>query len=75
MVFGYINYFKGEKQIMNFEAKTYKRLGAIGGSIIGVLAMIIAVSVGKTIQGALLLILFTCLGIIIGILIEKKMEE
>lgn len=57
---------------MKFEAKTYKRLGAMIGSIIGVIAMIIAVCVSKTLLGAILLILCTVAGIIIGSVLEKK---
>ena len=57
---------------MRFEAKTYKRLGAIMGSIIGVFAMMIAVCVDKTLVGAILLTVCTVIGIIIGSIIEKK---
>ena len=42
---------------MKFEAKTYRRTGAIAGSIIGVLAMIAAICMDKSILGAVLLML------------------
>ena len=50
---------------MRFEAKTYNRLGAILGSIIGVFAMMIAVCVDITLAGAILLIICAVIGIII----------
>lgn len=56
---------------MSFEAKTYKRIGAMVGSIIGVLAMIVAVCMEKTILGAGLLIICVCIGVIVGNVIEK----
>lgn len=59
---------------IKFEAKIYKRLGAIIGSIIGVFAMIISVCVGENILGAGLLILCACIGVIGGNVIEKRME-
>lgn len=57
---------------MKFEAKTYKRIGAMVGSIIGVLAMIVAVCMEKTILGAILLIICVCAGVIVGCVIEKR---
>ncbi len=60
---------------MNFEAKTYKRLGAIVGSIIGVLAMIIAVSVGSVSVGVVMLIACVCVGFVLGTIMEKRHED
>lgn len=60
---------------MNFEAKTYKRLGAMIGSIIGVLAMIFTVGVGNVSVGVVMLIVFTCIGFVIGKITEKRHEE
>lgn len=57
---------------MKFEAKTYKRVGVMIGSIIGIFAMIIAVCMGKNFVGAGLLILCACIGVIWGSAIEKK---
>ena len=57
---------------MKFEAKQYKRLGAMTGSIIGVLLMIIAVCLKRTVLGAVLLIVCTCIGTVIGNMSEKK---
>lgn len=57
---------------MKFEAKTYKRLGAMVGAIIGVLSMIIAMCVDKNMLAAILLILFVGIGIFIGSIVEKK---
>ena len=60
---------------MNFEAKTYNRLGAIVGSIIGVLAMIIAVSIGSVSVGVVMLIACACVGFVLGTIIEKRHED
>ena len=60
---------------MNFEAKTYKRLGAIVGSIIGALAMIIAVSVGSVSVGVVMLIACACVGFVLGAIREKRHED
>lgn len=57
---------------MNFQAKTYKRLGAMVGAIIGVFSMIIAMCVGKNMLSAILLILFVGIGTFIGSIVEKK---
>ena len=59
----------------NFKVKIYKRLGAMVGGIIGVLAMIVAVCMEKTILGASLLIICICVGIIIGSLIQKTHKD
>ena len=56
---------------MKFEAKAYKRLGAMIGSIIGVFAMIVAICMDKTILGAILLIAGACVGVVVGSVIEK----
>lgn len=56
---------------MKFEAKTYKRIGAMVGSIIGVFAMIVAVCMEKTVLGASLLIICACVGVMIGSVMEK----
>lgn len=56
---------------MKFEAKIYKRIGAMAGSIIGVLAMIVAVCMEKTILGAALLIICVCVGVLVGSMMEK----
>lgn len=60
---------------MKFEAKTYRRVGAIIGSIVGFFCMIIGVCMGKNIFGAILLILCSCIGFLIGNILEKKQEE
>lgn len=57
---------------MKFEAKTYKRLGAMIGSIIGIIAMIIAVCMDQNVIGAGLLIICACIGVIWGSVTEKK---
>ncbi len=57
---------------MKYEAKTYKRLGAMTGSVIGVLLMIVAVCLHKAVLGAILLIVCACIGVIIGNIIENK---
>ena len=56
---------------MKFEAKAYKRIGAMVGSIIGVLAMIVAVCMGKTFFAACLLVACACAGVIVGSVLEK----
>ena len=60
---------------MKYEAKTYKRLGAMTGSIVGVLLMIIAVCIHKTVLGAILLVVCACVGVIIGNITENKICE
>ena len=60
---------------MKFEAKTYRRVGAMFGSMVGVLTMIIAVCMGKNILGTMLLILCICIGFLIGNIFEKKQGE
>ena len=60
---------------MKFEAKTYKRVGSMIGGIIGIFAMIIAVCIGRNLVGAGLLILFVCIGVILGSVAEKKYEN
>ena len=60
---------------MKYEAKTYKRLGAMAGSIVGVLLMIVAVCLHKTVLGAILLVVCACIGVIIGNTIENKINE
>ena len=60
---------------MKFEAKTYRRVGAMFGSMVGVLTMIIAVCMGKNILGTMLLILCICIGFLIGNILEKKQGE
>lgn len=60
---------------MRFEAKTYKRTGAMVGSIIGVLAMMVAVCMEKTILGAGALILCACAGVLVGSIIEKVHKD
>ena len=57
---------------MKYETKTYKRLGAMIGSIIGVLLMIIAVCLHRTALGAVLLIVCVGMGTIIGDIAENK---
>lgn len=57
---------------MRFEAKTYKRLGVMTGSIIGVLLMIGAICLHRTKLGAVLLITCACMGVIVGNIVEKK---
>ena len=59
----------------NFKTKIYKRLAAMIGSIIGVLAMLVAVCMGKNILGTMLLILCICIGFLIGNILEKKQGE
>ena len=56
---------------MKFEAKAYKRLGAMLGSIIGVFAMLVSICMEKTVLGAILLILGACVGVVVGSVIEK----
>lgn len=58
---------------MNFKAKAYLRLGATIGSIVGVLTMIIAVCMGKTLLGAILLLVCVGIGIVSGNIVEKKL--
>lgn len=57
---------------MKYKAKIYKRFGAMMGSIIGVLLMIIAVCLYRPVFGAVVMIVCTCIGIVIGNMIEKK---
>lgn len=57
---------------MRFEAKSYKRLGAMVGSIIGVLLLIVAVSLHRTVLGAVLLIACACTGVVVGNIVENK---
>lgn len=57
---------------MKYETKTYKRLGAMTGSIIGVLLMIIAVCLHSTALGAVLMIVCAGVGTIIGNIAENK---
>ena len=59
---------------MKFEAKTYKRTGAMIGSIIGVLAMIVAVCMEKNVLGAGALILCVCVGVLLGSVMENKLK-
>ena len=60
---------------MKYEAKTYKRLGAMTGSVMGVLLMIIAVCLNRTVLGAILLLACACIGVLFGNMIEKKQGE
>lgn len=60
---------------MKFEAKTYKRTGAMVGSIIGVLAMIVAICLEKTILGAGALILCACVGVLVGSVMEYARKD
>lgn len=60
---------------MKYEAKSYKRFGAMMGSIIGILLMIIAVCLYRTVFGAVVMIVCTCIGIVVGNMIEKKKGE
>lgn len=60
---------------MKFEAKTYKRSGAMLGSIVGVVFMMVAVCLHRTVLGAILLIACACIGVVIGSIIENKMNE
>lgn len=57
---------------MKFQAKTYKRLGAMVGAIAGMFLMIIAVCAGKNMLGALLLLAAIVMGTVVGSGIEKK---
>ena len=57
---------------MGYEAKSYQRFGAMMGSIIGFFLMVIAVCLYRPTLGAVLLIVCTCTGIVIGNMIEKK---
>ena len=57
---------------MRFKVKIYKRLGAISGSIIGVLCMIAAICLYSTELGAVLLMACVCIGVMIGNIAEKK---
>ncbi len=70
----YKRYFK-QVVNMNFEAKTYKRLGELLGSITGVIAMIIAVSAGSVSMGVIILIACTCVGFVLGTITEKRHEK
>lgn len=58
--------------VMKFQAKTYKRLGAMVGAIAGMFLMIIAVCAGKNMLGALLLLAAIVMGTVVGSGIEKK---
>ena len=60
---------------MNANAKVYRRLGAMAGSVIGVLLMMLAVCLHKTALGAALLIACACAGTIAGNAIERKIGE
>ena len=60
---------------MQSSVKAYRRLGAMAGSVIGVLLMMLAVCFHKTMLGAALLIICACAGVIAGNAIEKKMGE
>lgn len=60
---------------MKFEAKTYKRLGAMIGSIIGISTMMIAICMEKNLLGAGFLIFFTGIGVIVGSIAEKIRED
>ncbi len=57
---------------MKFQAKTYKRLGAMAGAIVGVFLMIIAVCAEKNMLGAILLIIATVMRTVAGSVVEKK---
>ena len=57
---------------MKYETKTYKRLGAMIGSIIGVLLMIIAVCLHKTVLGAVVLTVCAGMGTAIGNIADNK---
>lgn len=57
---------------MKFQAKTYLRLGASVGSIIGVIAMIFAICFEKTILGVVIMVLCVGVGTIVGNILENK---
>lgn len=57
---------------MKFQAKTYKRTGAMIGAILGVLSMLIAISAEKNMLGAILMAAFVCMGTVIGSIMERK---
>lgn len=59
---------------MKYEVKVYKRLGALIGSFIGIFAMITAICLKKNLLGAILLIIFACVGLAMGCVLEKIMN-
>lgn len=58
--------------VVKFQAKIYKRLGAMVGAIVGVLLMIIAVCAEKNTLGVILLITAIIMGTVVGSVVEKK---
>jgi len=60
---------------MNYKPAAGKRLGALIGAIFGVLAMLICIAAGLTLIGAVLLILLTGMGLLVGTTLEKYKGE
>jgi len=60
---------------MRYQADYYKRLGAMTGSMIGIVLMLVAICMGKNLAGAVLLVSCSCIGLIVGIIFEKKHGE
>ncbi len=58
-----------------FQAKTYKRLGAMIGGFIGILMMMIAICMGYYWQGAISVLAFIVFGTIMGSLLERKQND
>lgn len=61
--------------VVKFQAKIYKRLGAMVGAIVGVLLMIIAVCAEKNMLGVVLLITAIVIGTVAGSVVEKKHQK
>ncbi len=57
---------------MCFQSKIYSRLGAITGGIVGVFAMIAAVSMEQAKLGAFLIMACAGFGSVLGNLVEKR---
>lgn len=57
---------------MRFQAKLWLRVGAIAGSVTGVLTMLTALSFEKTKLGAVLLAACVGVGSVIGNVVEKR---
>lgn len=59
---------------MHFQSRTYLRLEAMAGSVIGILAMIAAISAGWAKLGAVLAVICAGIGCAVGNGVEKRKD-